>query len=258
MSGDTLPQRQLGNTGMHVGTMSLGTVKFGRTTGVKYPTAAELPSDAEATELLQTAQALGINLLDTAPAYGHSEERLGELLAGQRNQWLLCTKVGEEFDGETSTYDFTPEHCRFSVERSLRRLQTDVLDIVLIHSNGDDLGILNDFGTLQALQDMKQQGLIRAVGMSHKTLAGARRALACGADVLMATLNPGHTEEAPLIAEAASAGCGVLIKKALASGHGRPEDLTWVAAQSGVHSIVVGTTSPAHLRDNARAIAAAG
>lgn len=246
----------LGNTGMRAAKLSLGTVKFGRTAGVKYPSAAKMPTDGEARELLATARALGINLIDTAPAYGTSEERLGGLLHGQRNDWLICTKVGEEFDGARSTFDFTPEHCRISVERSLRRLRTDRLDIVLIHSDGNDVQIIEHYGTLAALQALKEEGKIRAIGMSHKTVEGAEHALDAGADVLMATLNPDFTDEAELIARAAGQGCGILIKKALASGHGRSEDLRFVADFPGVHSIVVGTTNPHHLRENAVAISA--
>ncbi len=251
-----VPLNDLGNTGMTVAGLSLGTVKFGRTAGVRYPTAAKMPTDDEARELLATAKALGINLIDTAPAYGIAEERLGGLLHDQRNDWLICTKVGEEFDGARSTFDFTPEHCRISVERSLGRLRTDRLDIVLIHSDGNDVNIIERYGTLAALKALKEEGKIRAIGMSHKSIAGAEHALNAGADVLMATLNREFTEEGELIARAAGQGCGILIKKALASGHGRSEDLSFVADFPGVHSIVVGTTNPDHLRENAAAIAA--
>lgn len=246
-----LPVRKLGASNLQTGMLALGLVKLGRTRGVKYPTPVQLPTDAEARELLAIARDLGINLLDTAPAYGTSETRLGELLAGQRQDWLLSTKVGETFDGEQSRYDFTASATRASVERSLKRLQTDYLDLVLIHSDGRDLEILDQFGTLQTLQDMKAEGKIRLVGISHKTVAGAEHAIEQGADVLMATLNPDYQDELEVIARAGAAGVAVLIKKALASGHGQSADLAWVGAQSGVCSIVVGTTNPAHLRENA-------
>ena len=111
-----------------------------------------IPDPRSAANLLAQAKELGINLIDTAPAYGDSEQRLGQLLAGQRRDWLLCTKVGEEFNAGASSFDFSPEHTRASVQRSLRRLNTDVLDLVLVHSNGDDLHIINTMGTLEALQ----------------------------------------------------------------------------------------------------------
>ena len=110
----TVSQRSLGSTGMTVSILGLGTVKLGRREGVRYPAPFELPTDAEAARLLDTARALGINLIDTAPAYGTSEARLGTLLRNQRNDWLLCTKVGETFANGTSTYDFSPEQVQHS------------------------------------------------------------------------------------------------------------------------------------------------
>ncbi len=241
---------------MQTAALALGTVKLGRDRGVKYPTPVSIPDDRAALALLARARDLGINLLDTAPAYGNSEARLGELLGTDRRHWLICTKVGEEFDGETSRHDFSPEHCRASVMRSLKRLNTDYLDIVLIHSDGNDLEILAG-GALDVLLDLQSQGVIRAAGISHKTEAGARDAVARGAGVLMATLNRDFLDDKEVIAESAEAGVGILIKKALASGHGSSDDLSWVAAQPGVHSIVVGTTNPAHLEENATAVAKA-
>jgi aryl-alcohol dehydrogenase-like predicted oxidoreductase len=247
--------RAFGNTGFSTAQLALGLVKLGRTEGLKYPGTTTIPSDAEARELFAKAQDLGINLLDTAPAYGNSEERLGTLLRGQRDQWLVSTKVGEAFDGRNSSYDFSAEACEKSVERSLKRLQTDYLDIVLIHSDGSDLDILQNHGTLEVLLTLKKAGKIRAVGMSHKTVAGAELAIEQGADVLMATLNAGYTDELGVIEAAAQAGVGVLIKKALSSGHGQASDLAWVAEQSGVGSIVIGTTNLDHLEQNARLLA---
>lgn len=76
--------RPLGDTGLIVSPLGLGTVKLGRDQGVKYPNGFTIPDDAAARALLDQARALGINLIDTAPAYGVSEQRLGPLLRGQR------------------------------------------------------------------------------------------------------------------------------------------------------------------------------
>ena len=76
--------RPLGNTGMEISALGFGTVKLGRNEGVKYPQGFSIPDDRSASALIAYAQELGINLIDTAPAYGNSEERLGKLLAGQR------------------------------------------------------------------------------------------------------------------------------------------------------------------------------
>ena len=113
--------RPLGSTGLYVSPLGLGTVKLGRDQGVKYPDRFRIPDDTQALALLNQARELGINLIDTAPAYGISEERLGPLLRGQRQDWVIVSKVGEEFSNGASHFDFTPAHTRFSLERSLRR-----------------------------------------------------------------------------------------------------------------------------------------
>ncbi len=157
--------RDLGDTGLTVSALGLGTVKIGRDQGVKYPTAFSIPDDDAVRNLLARARDLGINLIDTAPAYGRSEERLGELLR-DRHDWVIVSKVGEEFDNGDSHFDFSPAHTRASVERSLRRLNTDHLDCVLVHSDGNDKDILRS-GTLEVLEALKREGLIRNTHLSQ-------------------------------------------------------------------------------------------
>lgn len=252
--------RPLGATGLRVSPLGLGTVKFGRNQGVKYPQPFALPSDQEALALLDLAWDLGINLLDTAPAYGESEERLGRLLRQCRRDWVIVTKVGEEFHHGVSRFDFSAAATRASVERSLRRLGVATLDAVLIHSSGADQAILEQEAALPTLRDLQKAGLVRAVGMSTKTAAGGLRAVEC-CDLVMATYNLRQREELPVIRAAHAAGKGVLIKKGLLSGH--LSDLTEVDpvraalqllyAEPGVSSIVIGTLNPNHLQANVAA-----
>lgn len=252
--------RRLGSTGLRVSPLGLGTVKFGRNQGVKYPRAFELPSDREALALLELAWDLGLNLLDTAPAYGESEERLGRLLRQCRRDWVVVTKVGEEFHDGISRFDFSAAATRASVERSLRRLGVEALDAVLIHSNGDDLAILEREAVWPTLLDLRQAGLVRAVGMSTKTLAGGLRAAEC-CDLVMVTYNLLQQEELPVIRAAQAAGKGVLIKKGLLGGHLDRASavepvratLELIYAEPGVSSVVVGTLNPVHLRANVAA-----
>ena len=129
-----MEKRQLGQTGIEVSLLGLGTVKFGRNEQVKYPEGFEIPDEAFLADLLDLARSLGINMLDTAPSYGVSEERLGRLLEGQRQDWVIVGKVGEEFENGQSSYHFTPDHFKRSLERSLKRLDTNFLDVLLIHS----------------------------------------------------------------------------------------------------------------------------
>lgn len=253
--------RPLGKTGILVSPLGLGTVKLGRTQGVKYPRAFEIPDDRAAAALLDTARSVGLNLIDTAPAYGRSEERLGALLGPRRDEWVICTKAGEEFESGASRFDFSPDAITASIERSLRRLRTDYLDIVLLHSNGEDAEILERSGALDCLRRAKAAGKVRAFGASTKTPEGA--ILAAGrCDVVMLTLNLHHTADEPALDQAMRSGAGVLVKKALDSGHlphtssgadAVERALRFVLARPGVHSVIVGTINPDHLRANAAA-----
>ena len=250
-------QRVLGATGISISALGLGTVKLGRDQSVKYPSGFTIPSDAEAANLLAAATDLGINLLDTAPAYGVSEERIGKLLQGQRHQWVICTKAGEEFDNGQSHYNFSAAYIRQSVERSLRRLQTDVIDIVLIHSDGNDIAIIEEHGALATLTQLKQEGLIRAIGMSTKTVAGGLLA-AQHSDCVMVTYNLQQPQEQPVLDYCLTNNKGVLLKKVFASGHlvnkagsnALEQSLRFVFSHSAVSSAIVGTINPTHLRDN--------
>ena len=250
--------RNLGDTGMQVSPLGLGTVKLGRNEGVKYPQGFTIPDDTSAMALIHQARDLGINLIDTAPAYGISETRLGTLLKGQRQHWLICSKVGEEFEQGESSFDFTPAHTRRSIERSLRRLKTDYIDMVLVHSNGDDENIIRHSGILEQLAEHKAAGNIRAFGMSTKTVAGGLLAASL-ADVVMVTYNLNEQQEKPVIDYCAQHNKGVLIKKALASGHiclaesnrdPVTASLDFVLKTPGVTSAIIGTINPRHLADN--------
>lgn len=253
-----LQHKLLGNTGLLVSPLGLGTVKFGRNTAVKYPFDFTIPDDRSLKDLLTLAQELNINLLDTAPAYGNSEARLGTLLKGQRNNWVLSTKVGEEFNNEISNFDFTPEHITASIYRSLQRLQTDYLDIVLVHSDGNDLAIIDTYDVFAVLAELKTKGLIRAFGMSTKTLAGGLKTIA-QADLAMVTYSAARqTEEQPVLDLAHKLNKGIFIKKALASGHlntmpgADPVQtcMEFIYPQPAVSSIIIGTITPKHLRQN--------
>jgi aryl-alcohol dehydrogenase-like predicted oxidoreductase len=254
--------RPLGDTGLIVSPLGLGTVKLGRDQGVKYPSGFTIPDDSAARALLDQARALGINLIDTAPAYGVSEQRLGPLLRGQREDWVIVSKVGEEFDDGQSRFDFSPQHTRFSVERSLQRLETDRIDLVLVHSDGNDVAILRDSGVYETLAQLRREGKIRAFGLSGKTVEGGLLALEHG-DCAMVTYNLAEQAERPVLDHAAAHGKGILIKKALASGHAvlAGEDpvrasFELVFGHPGVTAAIVGTINPQHLAANAATAAA--
>jgi len=254
MSAYLSQRKEIADTGVIVSPLGLGTVKIGRNKGVKYPTEFSIPSDTQVLNLLDKAWELGINLIDTAPAYGNSEQRLGELLKKQNHDWLIATKVGETFDSSTgeSYYNFTPEFITASIKQSLKNLNQDTLDIVLIHSDGNDKQIIEQ-GALEVLAELKEQGLIRATGMSTKTVEGGLLALQ-QSDLAMVMHNLEHQQEQAVLDQAKLDNKGIFIKKALASGHLTPDSVQdnfkLIYANQAVSSVIIGTINPVHLEDN--------
>ena len=246
-----------------VSPLGLGTVKFGRNQGVKYPGGEgfALPADKEIEALLDLAIECGINLLDTAPAYGIAEERLGQLMGARRDKFFLVTKTGEEFDGAKSEYIFTGVHTRMSVERSLKRLKTDRLDCVLVHSNRDDAQVLRNTAVLETLSLLKDEGKIASFGASTYTVEGGRLAVDL-TDAVMVAYNSLYTDERPVIDYAREQGKAVLVKKGLASGHvaglgDLADNIRFVTGTPGVTSLVFGSLNAANILANVRALGAA-
>ncbi len=235
---------------MSVTPIGFGAFKIGRNVGIKYPQAYPLPEQRDADRLLNAVLDLGINYIDTAPAYGLSEERIGQAISHRRREFVLSTKVGETFADERSTYDFSEPAVRQSVAASLKRLRTDVLDLVFIHSDGRDLHVLDHTDAVATLQSLRQQGLIRAIGLSGKTVEGAAAALAW-ADAIMVEYHLNNRSHEGVIGQAHAQNVGVVIKKGLASGTLEPDAaIRFVLANPAVTGLVVGGLSLEHLRQN--------
>lgn len=241
--------RPLGRTGLIVRPIGLGTTKLGRNADVKYPKRFTLPSKEQVCDLLETTLRLGVNLIDTAPAYGESERRLGPFVATNRDRLVVCTKCGEQYGNGRSTYNFSAPGIVVSVEESLRRLKTDHIDILLLHSNGRDVEILTQTDAHEALQRLKKSGKTRAVGISAKTQAGILEACQT-LDVVMAPFSQKDPSLAGVLKKAHEAGLGVLAIKGLFSGHleARPA-IEFVLRQPFIDTLILGTNDPAHLRE---------
>jgi len=240
--------------------LGLGTVKFGRNRKVSYPGGEgfALPSDREIEALLDVAVECGIRTLDTAPAYGTSEERLGKLLRTRRREFFLITKTGEEFADGKSRHDFTAAHTRMSVERSLRRLNTDFLDCVLCHSGHDDVEVITRTAVLETLARLKEEGKIGAFGVSTYTVEGGRLAVdRC--DAVMVAYNRAYTAQRLVIDAACANRKLVLVKKGLASGHvgdlgDVADNIRFILGTPGVTTLLFGSIDPVNIRANARAL----
>lgn len=250
-----MDHRPLGSTGLFVSELGYGSFKIGRNRQHRYAADYDLPGEHDVDVLLNSALDLGITLIDTAPAYGVAEERIGRAIGHRRDEFVLATKVGETFEGGVSHFDFSAAAVRASIEASLRRLRTDRLDLVCVHSDGRDVAIQQQTDVIEALRQCRQRGLVRAIGFSAKSVDGARAAIEW-ADVLMVTFHCEDTSHADVIAAAAAAGRGVLVKKGLASGHlPAGEAIRFVLDHPAVSSLLISTLSPQHLAANVAAAA---
>lgn len=230
--------------------IAFGSFKIGRNEGIKYAEGYDLPSEEAAVQLVRDAIGLGIRHVDTAPAYGLAERRVGLALAGLAVPVTVSTKVGETFDRGRSTYDFSAGATRSSVARSRELLGRERLDLVLVHSNGDDERILREEGVTGALRRLRDEGPVAAIGFSAKTLGGALEALEAGYDALMLEYHPLDPSLRPAFDRAAELGRSVLVKKALASGRLRPsEAIPFALAAPAVTCVVVGSLRAGHLAE---------
>ncbi len=181
MDSSMLHKRRLGRTEVQVTALGLGGAHLGRT--------ADGFRDELAVATVHRALELGINLVDTSPMYGDSERRVGLALAewyrrgGRREDIILSTKSGHDDKGNK---DFSADGTRRSVERSLRRLRTDYIDILLVHDPDDLESVFQRGGALEALQQLKDEGVIRAIGLGARPHEFHRRCIASGAfDVVL-------------------------------------------------------------------------
>ena len=155
----------LGRTGLRVSNLSLGTMAFGRWIDEK-----------ASVQILDTAIETGINLIDTANFYGkgqdepfkygtgESEEIIGRALKGKRDKIVLATKVGLPMGRDTNDAGLSKFHIMREAENSLRRLQTDYIDLYQVH-RFDDRTPLEE--TLSALTDLVKQGKVRYIACSN-------------------------------------------------------------------------------------------
>ena len=262
----------LGDTGLQVSRLGAGLSWIERTS----------PDDVEAAgRVLNAALDGGINFLDTAACYGISEEVVGRTVSHRRREFVLATKCGHVTAGYVGQ-PWTATTVKDSIERSLRRMKTDYLDLVQLHSF--DLATIKRGDATQALLDAKREGKARFIGSSGDN-AAARWAVDSGAfDTLQTSFSlVDQQARSGLLAAAKAKGMGVIIKRPIGNATwatevshrpytdeylrrarlmretgpvpGAPDDpielaMGFVFAHPEVDTAILGTGNPEHMRAN--------
>jgi aryl-alcohol dehydrogenase-like predicted oxidoreductase len=171
---------------------------------------------------------------------------------------VVCTKCGERYEHGQSIYDFSATALNRSVEASLRRLKTDYVDILLLHSDGRDLEILTRSDAVAVLTRLKASGKARFIGISAKTPQGIAAALPM-LDVVMAPFSERDPGLADALAAAHAQDLGIIAIKGLFSGHLAPSPaIEFVLRHPFVDALILGTINKEHLREAAAVAARVG
>src|SRR5438874_13104998 len=163
-----MQQRRLGNSNLEVSALGLGCMGMSQSYG--------LPPDKQAMiSLIRTAVERGVTFFDTAEIYGPytNEELVGEALAPLRAQVVIATKFGIKSENGQQVQDSRPERIKQTVEDSLKRLRTDVIDLYYQHRVDPNVPIEDVAGTIR---DLIRQGKVKHFGMSEAGVRTIRRA----------------------------------------------------------------------------------
>lgn len=181
---------KVGNSDMEASVVGLGTWVTGG--GQVW---GKDPDDNESVRAIHASLDNGVNLIDTAPAYGfgRSEEVVGRAIRGRRDKVILATKCGlwwqdsrgslfvDDFDGKTLYRSVRPDTIRIEIEESLRRLRTDYIDLYQVHWPAIEPDKTPIEETMGCLNQLKDQGKIREIGVSNVSLDELKEYMRCGA-----------------------------------------------------------------------------
>ena len=217
--------RSLGNSGLTVSALSLGTVALGMAYGIASPEGQAQgqvsnapPSLTESTRLIHQAIDSGINFIDTARGYGRSEEVLGHALQDRREKVVLATKMGGyDAAGKLMHGETLRQGMEASITTSLRLLRTDYVDLLMLHSAPIEL--LQDGEAIRLLKQFQQRGLTRAIGASTYGIEAPRLAIESGLNALQVAYNVLDQRMADEIMPLAAAkGVGLVVRSVFLKG----------------------------------------
>jgi aryl-alcohol dehydrogenase-like predicted oxidoreductase len=286
-----IARRSFGNTSLEVSVLGLGTAEIGFSS----------TDTSVVSSILDAASEAGINVLDSAAMYGDAEKVLGQLLVGRRDDFLIVTKCGRHLPRLTGfsrllrrarrdvgaalhmpPLEWQSDTLRQNIEDSLRRLRTDLIDVVLLHSCSEE--ILKRGDCVRVLQRAQAAGKIRYIGYSGDGAAAlwaVRSGLFQAIEISVSVADQAAIDG--LIPEALSRGLGIIAKRPIANVVWRssalPQDTELhvyydrmrvldykftnepdaiakalrFTLRTGVHTAIVGTTSLQHMRSNIKA-----
>lgn len=271
-----MEKRRFGKTGLQVSVLGFG----GSEIGYEH---ADIPT---VKRLLGSALDAGLNVIDTAACYLDSEEKIGAAVGDRRSQYYLFTKCGHA--SGLPDPDWSKALIAKSIDRSLRRLRTDYVDLIQLHSCS--LDILKQGDVITALEQARDAGKVRFIGYSGDGQA-ARYAVECGRfDTLQTSVNVADQEAIELtIAKALERDMGVIAKRPIANAawlspteppSSAYHHAYWLRLQAlryawlqggatetvsaalrftlsipGVHTAIVGTKNPQRWQENAAMLA---
>ncbi len=268
--------RRYGNTDMNVSVLGFGGSEIGYDSSV---------NAGDVKQLLDRALGEGLNVIDTAECYMNSEELIGETVSDRRQDYYLFTKCGHA--SGMSGPDWDPAMLSAQIDRSLKRLRTDYVDVIHLHSCS--LEILKQGEVIEVLQKAKQDGKTRYIGYSGDAQAALWAVESGLFDSLETSLSIADQQAIDLtLPKAKERGMGVVVKRPIANAawvtgqlpqstyaqpywhrlqelrydflpqpHSIATALRFTLMVPGVHTAIVGTTKPDRYTSNA-AIAAQG
>jgi aryl-alcohol dehydrogenase-like predicted oxidoreductase len=264
--------RRLGRTGLTISRLGVGLAEIGD---------LDLDEAKQASEVLNLALDSGITFFDTAACYSNSEELIGRTIAHRRDEFVLATKAGHVVGGYAGE-DWTAQTIRDSIDRSLKRMRTDHLDIVQLHTCSVE--VLERGEVIEVFQAAQQAGKTRFIGYSGDN-EGALWAVKSGLfDTLQTSFNlVDQNARLNLFDPAQDQDMGIIVKRPIANGvwgatgvpssyaeayferaqrmaargplPDAPDNRILVAlgfafAHDAVDTFIVGTRNPDHMRSN--------
>ena len=275
-----IPKRKLGATGLEVTQLGYGSMglRGPNTWGVRFV------DDEQSDRFLNLVLDSGINFIDTAPAYGVAEKRIGRAISNRRDEFYIATKCGCEYiqhpDCLELKFTMKQDVVKHDIETSLRRMKTDYIDLLQFH--GGEAETLEREGLIDLVQDFKSQGMIRHIGISSK---GKELGALLAMDVFEVFQLPYSClapQDESTMSVIAKTGAGIIVRGGVA--HGGPDaeierpllNQVWDESKldelvppnntkaqfilrhtlSSPHAstVIVGTCNPAHMRENLSAV----